>query len=91
MMHLTLSAAAVAGFLSPALAYPSEIRPRIVKNSSGLLPCYNYVVIGGGASGLTVANRLSENPGLSFKFATRPHRTNETTETSVLVIEAGDL
>ncbi|KAF4535763.1 Choline dehydrogenase protein [Lasiodiplodia theobromae] len=65
MMHLTLSAAAVAGFLSPALAYPSEIRPRIVKNSSGLLPCYNYVVIGGGASGLTVANRLSENPETS--------------------------
>lgn len=63
MMRLTLSAAVVAVSLSPALAYPS-IKPRVVKNSSGLLPCYNYVVVGGGASGLTVANRLSENPGL---------------------------
>ncbi|OJD35530.1 gmc oxidoreductase [Diplodia corticola] len=72
-MPLTLSAAALVVFLSPALAYPSTIKPRIIKNSSGLLSSYDYVVIGGGASGLTVANRLSES-----------------SDTSVLVIEAGD-
>ncbi|KAL2672470.1 hypothetical protein Neosp_013181 [[Neocosmospora] mangrovei] len=28
-----------------------------------ILEEYDYVVVGGGASGLTVANRLSEDPG----------------------------
>lgn len=27
-----------------------------------LLPCYDYVVVGGGISGLVVANRLTEDP-----------------------------
>ncbi|EKG16591.1 Glucose-methanol-choline oxidoreductase [Macrophomina phaseolina MS6] len=62
MLRSTLSATVVAIYLAPALAYPSTIKPRVVTNSSGLLPCYNYVIIGGGASGLTVANRLTENP-----------------------------
>ncbi|RSM11332.1 hypothetical protein CDV31_006885 [Fusarium ambrosium] len=30
-----------------------------------ILPEYDYVVVGGGTSGLTVANRLSENPGVT--------------------------
>ncbi|RSL54802.1 hypothetical protein CEP54_009664 [Fusarium duplospermum] len=30
-----------------------------------ILPEYDYVVVGGGTSGLTVANRLSENPGIT--------------------------
>ncbi|RSL95418.1 hypothetical protein CEP52_012095 [Fusarium oligoseptatum] len=30
-----------------------------------ILPDYDYVVVGGGTSGLTVANRLSENPGVT--------------------------
>lgn len=29
----------------------------------GILGEYEYVVVGGGASGLAVANRLSEDPG----------------------------
>ncbi|KAF4307558.1 putative choline dehydrogenase protein [Botryosphaeria dothidea] len=65
MMRLTLSATVVAIALSPALAYPSTSKPRIVANATGLLPCYNYVIVGGGASGLTVANRLTENPEIT--------------------------
>ncbi|KAF5011439.1 hypothetical protein FDECE_2459 [Fusarium decemcellulare] len=36
-----------------------------VVSSSQLQKAYDYVVVGGGASGLTVANRLTENPAVT--------------------------
>ena len=33
-----------------------------VERVANLKPDYDYVIIGGGTSGLTVANRLTENP-----------------------------
>lgn len=45
------------GLASTALAQ------RSVARDSSLLPSYDYVVVGGGISGLTVANRLSEDSG----------------------------
>jgi ribulose 1,5-bisphosphate synthetase/thiazole synthase len=39
------------------------LAPRIVSTTSDsqLKPCYDYVIIGGGTSGLVVANRLTED------------------------------
>jgi hypothetical protein len=34
----------------------------IIERESDLSPMYDYVVVGGGVSGLVVANRLSEDP-----------------------------
>lgn len=48
---------------STALAHPL-FNGRVVSGADGLLETYDYVVVGGGASGLTVANRLSEDSGL---------------------------
>jgi hypothetical protein len=36
---------------------------QLVSRADDLLPEYDYVVVGAGASGLTVANRLSEDKG----------------------------
>ena len=52
---------ALALLSSCAPAVPFAPRAVIV-NDSQLRPEYDYVIIGGGTSGLVVANRLTENP-----------------------------
>ena len=37
-------------------------RPLIIREDSAILTSYDYVIGGGGTSGLTVANRLTEDP-----------------------------
>lgn len=54
VLSLTLAPAA---YCYPLLAE----RATVVGNLSQLKAAYDYVVIGGGTSGLTVANRLTEN------------------------------
>lgn len=44
-----------------ALAHPL-FNGRLVSRADELLKEYDYVIVGAGASGLTVANRLSEQP-----------------------------
>jgi adenine/guanine phosphoribosyltransferase-like PRPP-binding protein len=58
----SLVAWTIAFSASNALAHPL-FNGRLVTRADELLKEYDYVVVGGGASGLTVANRLSEHPG----------------------------
>ena len=48
---------------------PVDIAERAVHvdRVANLKPDYDYVIIGGGTSGLTVANRLTENPKSTLK------------------------
>jgi hypothetical protein len=54
---LLLLAAGVAGVVAPV-----PPRARIVGREATLDASYDFVIIGGGTSGLTVADRLTENP-----------------------------
>ncbi|KAL4864064.1 hypothetical protein BDV12DRAFT_205956 [Aspergillus spectabilis] len=66
-------------FIGPAIVQGVPFPGRIVQKDTDLLPGYDYVVVGGGVSGLVVANRLTEDP----KSTSR--------STTVLVIEAGKI
>jgi hypothetical protein len=59
---LALWAFALSAF--DAVAHPL-LSGHIVSRADELLSEYDYVIVGGGASGLTVANRLTEEPGKS--------------------------
>ncbi|KAF2132093.1 GMC oxidoreductase [Dothidotthia symphoricarpi CBS 119687] len=56
---------AVALSASGALAHP-YFAGKVISNSKDLLTTYDYVIVGGGTSGLTVANRLSENQAITI-------------------------
>ena len=76
---------AIAGVAVGRAIFPGKI----ITRSSEVLSKYDYIVVGGGTSGLVVAERLSENPGrlLVALFQTWLILT----ATTVLIIEAGSL
>ncbi len=58
--------------------------------NAGFLPCYDYIIVGGGISGLVVANRLTEDPDGELHSAHLKAGAN-TSQVTVLVLEAGGL
>lgn len=59
----------VAFCLSPSLAHPL-FSGKLIARAEDLEAQYDYIVVGAGASGLTVANRLSEQEGELSLFQT---------------------
>jgi hypothetical protein len=54
--------------LGPSLGLLAVQHARVVGRDTALRPSYDFVVVGGGTSGLTVADRLTENPGSQCDF-----------------------
>ncbi|KAF2033929.1 alcohol oxidase [Setomelanomma holmii] len=61
LVGLNVRSLLVALSTTQVIAHPL-LNAHIITRSDELLPAYDYVVVGGGASGLTVANRLTEQP-----------------------------
>ena len=64
MAKCSLASWAIALSATSALAHP-PFNGRLVSRADKLISEYDYVIVGGGASGLTVANRLSEQSSQS--------------------------
>lgn len=67
LSHQAMFQPAWTGLAFPAfLALSSVARAYVIPrqiNTSQLLPKYDYVIVGGGTAGLTLADRLTEDPG----------------------------
>ena len=61
MLRPLVYLAATALFQQVCIALPVEVIAQIKTRASDCEESYDYVVIGGGTSGLTVADRLSED------------------------------
>jgi len=65
-------------FAPLCVSFPTNVKntATIKRSASELAESYDYVVIGGGQSGLVVANRLTEDPSSTYilgsSIASRP-------------------
>ena len=93
-------AISVVFLISLAVAYGSPLAKyaQLIGRDTALRSSYDFVVVGGGTSGLTVANRLTENldstsvfPSLLFGGEREQRVISNCTKASVLVIEYGYL
>ena len=60
-MRLRINLVIAINCVTEILARPSVYSARHITHSRDIKPTYDYVIVGGGTAGLTVADRLTEN------------------------------
>lgn len=67
-VFLSLLTGIAPSLVTASVASDRIARSLVIRDSAQLLPSYDYVIVGSGAGGLTVADRLSENPDGTYLF-----------------------
>lgn len=73
------------------LGFPSTPSKARIVSRAELSQSYDYIVVGGGTSGLTVADRLTENPRSAYFYSLAITIVLPFLTETVLVIESGQL
>lgn len=85
------SLAILAHFCTTGLATPHAARARVVKSAEAAQHAYDYVIVGAGTAGLTLADRLTEDGKCALRnWTLRAQVANGVLDT-VLVVEIGGL
>lgn len=73
------------------MGFPSTPSKARIVSRAEVSQSYDYIVVGGGTSGLTVADRLTENPRSTCGYQPTGANNLSTLTETVLVIETGQL
>lgn len=90
MIHVQVFLIATA-LVTTVVGFPSTPSKTRIVSRVELNQSYDYIVVGGGTSGLTIADRLTEDPRSTYGYPSTNTRDLFISKETVLIIESGQL